>query len=383
MRRVLQITNYMYPNIGGIEQVARDISASLKTQDDVEQKIICFNSNASDGKYICRQGETVHDEVDGVEVIRCGCFAKISSQQLSAVFGRELKKVMDDFRPDIVIFQYPNPFEAHYLLKYRKRDFRLIVFWELDITKQKILGKLFHKQSLNLLKRADLILTSSPNYIEGSPYLRKFRDKCTPLPLCIPKDRLHPSENSLRLAEKLRAEYSGKTLCFAVGRHIPYKGFSYLIKAAKLLDPNRFSVCIGGSGELTEGLKREAEGCETVRFLGTLSHDELLAYYNACDIFCFSSVTKNEAFGLALAEAMYYSKPAVTFTIEGSGVNFVSLDGVTGIECPNGDPAAYAQAIRRLADDSALRREYGRNARKRAEDLFMFERFRDSLLKLL
>ena len=45
-------------------------------------------------------------------------------------------------------------------------------------------------------------------------------------------------------------------------------------------------------------------------------------------IFCFPSITRNEAFGIALAEAMYCGKPAVTFTIEGSGVNFVSLDGV-------------------------------------------------------
>ena len=27
MKKILQISNYMYPNIGGIEQVARDIAA--------------------------------------------------------------------------------------------------------------------------------------------------------------------------------------------------------------------------------------------------------------------------------------------------------------------------------------------------------------------
>ena len=62
----------------------------------------------------------------------------------------------------------------------------------------------------------------------------------------------------------------------------------------------------------------------------------------ACDVFCFPSVTKNEAFGIALAEGMYFGKPAVTFTIPGSGVNYVNLDGVTGIECKNADCKDYA-----------------------------------------
>lgn len=60
------------------------------------------------------------------------------------------------------------------------------------------------------------------------------------------------------------------------------------------------------------------------------------AYLSAMDIFCFPSITKNEAFGLALAEGMYYSKPAITFTIDGSGVNFVSLNGILELKCQTG-----------------------------------------------
>ena len=72
---------------------------------------------------------------------------------------------------------------------------------------------------------------------------------------------------------------------------------------------------------------------------------------------------------------MAFGKPAVTFTIPGSGVNYVSLGGVTGIECPNGDVAAYAAAIRTLADDEALRLQYGRAAKARVEENFTSEHF--------
>ena len=65
-RRVLQISNYLYPHIGGIEQVVRDITNALSKDETIEQKIICFNENAEDGDIVCKREETVHDVVDGV-----------------------------------------------------------------------------------------------------------------------------------------------------------------------------------------------------------------------------------------------------------------------------------------------------------------------------
>ena len=93
-------------------------------------------------------------------------------------------------------------------------------------------------------------------------------------------------------------------------------------------------------------------------------------YHYAASVFVFPSITKNEAFGVALAEAMYCGTPAVTFTIPGSGVNWVSLNGETGIEVPNGDDKAYAKAIDTLLGDDELRMRYAENARKRVKENF-------------
>ena len=71
MKRILQISNYYYPNIGGIEQVARDIANSLSCYpNEFEQKIICFNESACQGGHNCNRRETIHDYIDGVEIIR-------------------------------------------------------------------------------------------------------------------------------------------------------------------------------------------------------------------------------------------------------------------------------------------------------------------------
>lgn len=53
--KILQVSNYYYPFIGGIEQVARDCSDALK--DHHEVKVFCFHKEKGD----------MRGEVDGVD----------------------------------------------------------------------------------------------------------------------------------------------------------------------------------------------------------------------------------------------------------------------------------------------------------------------------
>ncbi len=379
--KVLQISNYMYPNIGGIEQVARDFANAL-TNAHIDQKIICFNETAKDGDYICKRNETVHDIVDGVEVIRCGCFTKVASQSLSFSYFSELKKVLKDFAPDVVVFHYPNPFVTSFLLPLLNKNTKLVVYWHLDITKQKFLGKLVHPQNLALIKRADKIVGATPKHINESAYTKYFGNKKEILPYAIDEKRLVISDKEKEKAEQIRKKYNGKLLCFSIGRHVPYKGIKYLVEASKYCDEN-IHFFIAGKGELTEQLKEQAKGDNKIEFLGRIDDSTWRSYLYACDVFCFPSITRNEGFGLALAEGMYYGKPAVTFTIPGSGVNYVNLDGVTGIECPNGDSKAYAEAIKKLGNSDELRKKYGKQARERIQDNFLFYAFAENVCSLL
>ena len=396
--RVLHISKYYHPFSGGTEQVARECVMALQESEKhlYEQVVFCFDhkgmKGARPGNH--RSMDSV-ERIDGIRVVRCACQVKVASQSLSFSYRRRLKAVFDQFRPDIVVFHYPNPFAAAYLLSFLKQEQKLIVFWHLDIVKQKILGKLFSRQNHRLLRRADRVIATSPNYLKGSPWLQGYTQKCAVIPNCIDESKFEKSDPEEVSAEgRIRKRFAGRILCLAVGRHVAYKGFHYLIEAARYLDEN-YAVVITGEGGLTETLKGQAEALgeqaklqghgaklPEIVFAGLISDAELHAYLHACDIFCFPSITKNEAFGIALAEAMYCGKPAVTFTIEGSGVNYVNLNGVTGIECPNRDSRSYAEAIRFLAEDPARRRQYGDAARRRVEENFMFRQFSERIRAL-
>ena len=369
VKRVLHISKYYYPFIGGIEQVARDAVRAL--QGKFEQKVLCFGHEKNE----------VSSVIDDVEVIRCKCECKIFSQSISLEMNRKFKDLLKTFKPDFVVFHYPNPFFARILLHHIPKETKLILYWHLDIIRQKILGKIFHFQNMALLKRADKVIATSPNYIEGSRYLSKFKSKCTIIPNCIDEKRLMQTSRAKELAEKIKKENMGKTICLSVGRLVPYKGFNYLIKSAKKLDEN-YVFYIIGDGAQKKSLQRLSKNCPSVNFLGKLEDDELKAYYIAADIFCFSSITKNEAFGIALAEAMYFGLPSVTFKIEGSGVNYVSLNGETGLEVPNRNTTAFANAIKELSSGD-LKKSFGQKAYSRIVEKFLFSQFKSSLITLM
>lgn len=380
--RILHISKYYYPFLGGTEQVARDMVKSL-LDTGVKQKIICFNEDASDEKINCSHGDTKTDYIDGIEVIRCGYQMKFASQALSMSYKYKLKEIMDDFKPNIIILHYPNPFVTHYLLKYKKRDFKLLVYWHLDITKQRVLKKVFRRQNIELIKRADKILGATPKHIEESEFTQYFGEKKYILPYMIDEGNLQLNEDEIKLGNIIKKKFDGKTLCFFIGRHVPYKGLTYLIKASKELGDANVHFCIAGKGELTEHLKLEAKDDDKIEFIGKITDSERRAYLYACDIVCFPSITRNEGFGLALAEGMYFGHPAVTFTIPGSGVNYVNIDGLTGIECPNRDYLAYAEALKEMCNNQELRIKYGNAAKERVLNNFTSDVFKHNLISLI
>jgi glycosyltransferase involved in cell wall biosynthesis len=367
MKRVLHIPNYYPPHIGGIEEVCYSIVSGLS---GYEHRVICFHDERT----------TQKDRYEGVEIVRCGVVKKFFSQSISFSFFKELKKLLREFVPDIVHFHAPNPLSSVYLLLLLPRKTRLIVHWHSDIIEQDVLYLFYRPIEKHLLKRADRILVTSPAYVSGSKPLLACRDKLTVVPNTVNRDKLQKKETDEDEIRKIKARYGGKKIVFTFGRHVPYKGLQYLIEAAPLISEEAV-IIIAGEGALSEELKRKSASF-AVHFIGCLSDDELRYYLYASDLFVFPSVTRNEAFGVALAEAMLCGLPAVTFTIPGSGVNWVCIAGETCLESENGNVPALAASINQLLADDSLRKRLGINAFKRAKENFTMDVIRENLIRL-
>jgi len=367
MKRILHISKFYPPHFGGIEDVCYTLVRWLAADPEVEQRVFCFGD----------QRACSADDYEGVRVSRTGNWGTVASQSIAPRYPDRLRREMRTFRPDIVHFHAPNPLAAACLLAVLPRGVRLIVHWHSDILVHEGLYRVIRPVESALLRRADVIVTTSERYTECSQPLGPFRDKCTVIPNVVNTAKLQPGP---RLVERLRERYGDRPLLLFVGRHVPYKGLDSLLGAMRHVEHD-CRVVIGGAGPLTEQLRRD-HPAPNIIFAGRIPDDELSAWYTAADLFMFPSVTKAEAFGVALAEAMWCGTPAITFTIPGSGVNWVNLNGVTGIEVDNGNQRQLSAAIDHMLSHDDMRREYGRAAHSRVEQHMTLDRISPKLQAL-
>lgn len=346
--KILQISTYYPPNFGGIEMVAYDFSRILLKQKH-EVKVLCFNQGIG----------TSIDLYDGVEVFRVGYRIKIASQAISIRYFFLLKKLIKEYQPDVIHIHLPNPLIATYLLL-AKPKCKVTVHWHSDIIRQKLLKTFYGPLEKRILNRADKICATSQIYVDGSDSLHDFVDKIKIIPNIVETDFLdNLNDNNKELISNIKQKYFGKRIIFSIGVHREYKGLKYLVEASQYLS-DKYAVVIAGAGPLTETLKHQAMALNlhNIEFIGRISNEEKKCYLWASDVYAFPSISKNEAFGVALAEALYCGLPAVTFSIEDSGVNWVNQDGITGIEVHEQNAEKYAQALM-----SVSKAKYGESGR--------------------
>jgi glycosyltransferase involved in cell wall biosynthesis len=114
---------------------------------------------------------------------------------------------------------------------------------------------------------------------------------------------------------------------------------------------------------------------ERVIFEEDLSDELLISRYRECSVFVLPS--GQEGFGIVFLEAMRFGKPCVGGNA--GGTPDVIVDGETGFLVPFGDSRALESSLDRLLSDDGLRERMGRAGRRRLEDQFTFERYRERL----
>lgn len=355
--RVVQVTKYFHPHKGGIESNVLGISEGLA---DRGHDVLVLTAN------IPRGGQT--EELSGIEILRSTSFFILFNTPFAP--GIFINLMKEDY--DLIHVHMPDPFNSVYAwLASEIRKKPLYVTYHADIIKNRwyhIPFKLAYGVfSYQVLKAAAKIIATSPGYVKESQIPEKFRDKVLIVPNYVDSGKYIPELSG----ERIRREHSleNKKVIFFLGRLVPYKGVEYLIKAYKKVreQVKDSALIIAGRGPLEQELKKLAADMSMEDIIFTeADEDDIPEYYAACDIFVLPSITRQEAFGIVLLEAMSSGKPVVSTNI--SGMPYVVGDA--GIVVPPKDPDALAAAIIKILTDKDLRIRMGRRARERVEKEF-------------
>jgi glycosyltransferase involved in cell wall biosynthesis len=170
------------------------------------------------------------------------------------------------------------------------------------------------------------------------------------------------------------AEEREPGLILHVGRLVEKKGTHLLIRAfAEVASSRDARLVIIGDGPLRPRLQHQAAPLGSrVRFLGTLSPDEVAAWMRRAWLLAAPSLAAgdgdSEGLPTVVPEAAAASLPAIVS--DHSGLPEAVVDGETGFVVPEGDVRALSAALISLLDSPELRERMGGAARRLAEERF-------------
>jgi len=243
--------------------------------------------------------------------------------------------------------------------------------WHSDIIRQKTLSRLYDKYLTQLLQRADCIVATSPNYVEHSPYLRRFTHKCRVVPLGIEPGKFTLNESRQAKVNAIRQRY-GPEITLFVGRFTYYKGIDVLLQAAANMSGKLILV---GDGPMKNTVQKQITELglqHKVFIMHDVGNEALAAFYHSCDVFVLPSTERSEAFGIVQLEAMACGKPVVSTDLK-SGVPWVNQNGKTGLVIPPNDPEKLSETINCLLKNHQQRKTLGDYARQRVQQKFSLD----------
>ena len=140
------------------------------------------------------------------------------------------------------------------------------------------------------------------------------------------------------------------------------RSYEVLAAALRSISDLSWRLAVAGEGPAEAEVRAAfAPLQDRVSWIGMLARAELIRLYRAADLFVWPAV--KEAWGMALLEAQAAGLPVVAG--RSAGVATIVADGESGLLCHEGDPEAFAAALRLLLLRGDLRAAMGQAAAER------------------
>lgn len=345
-KNILHVTKYLPPYKGGIEYVTEKFAqAAINAGANVRiAGIRGANTPTNINKYW-----------ENIELKSVGKFGPVELAPGYFHLERHFEWA------DIIHLHLPNPLaELASILNFNADksllNKRLIPIFHAPTTHFPLITRIVENFiQVKVLRQAESILMVSPKLLNIRKATMAFHDKAIaiPFPTEYPKEITSAGPNS--------AESEDIVNILAIGRLVEYKGFIELTKALGKIKDLNWQLNIIGQGPLEEKLKALGEqlGIEKrIHFLGKVSDPQKHQELSGCDLFVMPSTSTQEGYGIVLAEAFSYGRPAVVSNIE-TGVNYLNRLGKCGALCEPRDVESLVKGLRLMIENKDRRHKAG------------------------
>ncbi|MGZ4926518.1 MAG: glycosyltransferase family 4 protein [Halobacteriota archaeon] len=355
--KVLIVSPY-YSGVGGLQQYTYRIAVGLH--------------DAGVDTTVITSSRVPHRS--GPSVITLPRLTTISNTPFSLRWFGSIKRIVEEFDPDLVNGHLPVPYMADVAARVCG-DRPFVLTYHNDAVGITPLTKLLVRAYYDILgkgtvKRASRIITTSQRYAERSPYLKKFLNKTAVVPPGVDVARFNPNVYAGFIKDAYGLE--GPIILFVgqLSKAHRHKGLPMLIHALRNLDPSTTLVVVGAGNWLSHYAADadHAGVADRVVFAGIVPEEEMPLYYRGADLTVLPTYTDAEGFGMVLAEANACGRPVIGTNV--GGIPSVIEDHYNGLLIEPGDVGGLELAIAAVLRDSELAEALGRNGFERIKSGF-------------
>jgi glycosyltransferase involved in cell wall biosynthesis len=290
--------------------------------------------------------EPGRDIVDGIVVERLKSLVRHGNSALVPQLARHMKG------HDAVYIMWPFFGGAESAaLGARMHKIPYVVFFHMDVLwdgwRGKVLNGYEHTAEPWIMRHAHAVLASSTELAQASSLGGVKGIRVQPSAYSLDLSQFHPPG-----PDEPRPEVPSVVFVGAMDGGHAFKGVPQLIEAFATVRANvPCTLELVGDGDLRPGFEAQARASgagDDIHFLGRVDDDELARTYRMGSVVVLPSTTREEAFGVVLAEGMASGCPCIASDFPGVDAVVKSGDGIL---VPPGDVPALTRAIQSVVGD--------------------------------
>ncbi|MCX7116610.1 MAG: glycosyltransferase [Legionellales bacterium] len=359
---IILVADLYYPLVNGCSYFIQRLALQLKERG--HQVIVIAPSESF--SYTIK-------EIDGITVYGMRSYPTFVYPKFRLCFlpfsGKRIEKIVNNFKPDVIHFQWHFGVNRAVLKVAKKMGIRTIgtnhfmpetMVHYLPFSKY-VARPLIHlawKDFARVFKQMDQITT--PTQIAADLITPYFKQPVIPISCGIDLQRFRPGQ----CTKAVRARYGipEKPVLLYVGRLDREKNLDVVIKAsAKALKDLDFHLIIAGCGTEKKGLTnlvKELNLQASVTFTGFVPNEVLPTLY--CIANCFIIAGTAELQSIATMEAMASALPVLA--VDAVALPELVHEGVNGYLFQIADINEFAKKIKRMTQDKQLRDTMGKES---------------------
>jgi len=306
--------------------------------------------------------------------------------KVSAFPVRRVKKILNEFSPDVVHVQVSDPIGLSVVSYAKKHGVPVVttehnqpeVFTEplhVPGVMKKPIDAILSAYFYNRQSKSDYVTMPTQQAIDN---LILSRGKEFKVPFEAVSNGVDLSRfKAGKVSDAIYNKYGipkDRPIVLYVGRVDPEKNVGTILDAfVKMLDNNKLdkvsnSLCLV-VGDGVDRLRLEKEFAANVKsgdvkFLGRVTGDDLYELYKVGSLFATASEIETQ--GIVLIEAAATGLPLIA--VKAGAVAEVCQDGINGVLCKPGDVNGISEAMVEILSDAELRKKYSENSIKIAHE---------------